>query len=313
MRGLLGLLSFATVAPPGRSALRGQNALVRMAGRRRIAVPPSASVTSPSWVTAGDAEDLPPTKLATTDFLIGNKHNEVLRLQCPTKPVLQQGILETATLPHICIAGESNAGKSSLLNHLLVKRNMARASSVAGKTRTVDMMLVNQRIVVTDLPGLPSRDGQVTGMWESTWRPLVFDYFNQCDQLLGMLYVHDVRWKVSSAVREFITDVRATGLPVMLILTKDDRLLTELPTNGREPPSRDAVHALRERLMRRVRRSLAFDGVHVHYSTDNALPVSRKARRRLLRYIESMVQAGSREDCRNLLDEIAEKKFREFD
>ena len=68
-------------------------------------------------------------------------------------------------LPHICVAGESNSGKSSLLNHLLRKNNIARASSVAGKTRSVDLMTVNDGVVLADLPGLPSRDHQVERIW----------------------------------------------------------------------------------------------------------------------------------------------------
>ena len=75
-----------------------------------------------------------------------DKQNDVLRLECPTPPVLQQGLIETAQLPHICIAGESNAGKSQLINHLLNKKSLAEASSVAGKTKSVDMMLVNEQV-----------------------------------------------------------------------------------------------------------------------------------------------------------------------
>jgi len=261
-------------------------------------MPPCATMTS---AAEGSAADKPPDG---DDFLIKNSHNKVALLKCPTRQVLQQGILETADLPHICIAGESNAGKSSLINHLLSKKSLARASSVAGKTRSIDMMLVNERVVVTDLPGLPSRDGQVTQMWETQWEPLVFDYVRNCDRLLGMLYVHDVRWKVSSLVREFVQEVRESGLPVMLVLTKDDRLANEL-----REPSPAAEHELRQRHMKRVRRSLGFEGVHVHYSTSSELKVSRKARRRLLRFVESMVASGSREDCAVLLDEVAKKSY----
>jgi len=265
---------------------------------------PCATVVG--WRPAGSERDgsMEPAQQGQKQYLIENKRNEVTRLMCPTRQVMQQGIIETTTLPHICIAGESNAGKSSLINHLLQKHNLAKASSVAGKTRSVDMMLVNERVVLTDLPGLPSRDGQVTAMWEGAWRPLVFDYIGRCDSLIGMLYVHDVRWKVSPLVREFLADVRGTGLPVLLVLTKDDKLASDLrePTPGGE-------HALRERHMRRVRRSLDFDGVHVHYSVNNELAASRKARRRLLRYIESMVEAGSREACKELLEDISRGKF----
>ena len=108
------------------------------------------------------------------------------------------------------MAGESNAGKSSLINHLL-KKKLARASSVAGKTRSVDMLLVNERLVITDLPGLPSRDGQVARIWETEWRPLVMQYVAQCAPLRAMLYVHDIRWKVSPACREFVHRVQVAS------------------------------------------------------------------------------------------------------
>ena len=127
------------------------------------------------------------------DFLIRNDRNAVDVLKCANKPMLAQGLLEVGDLPHICVAGESNAGKSSLLNHLLRKKNLARASSVAGKTRSVDLMLVNEKVVLADLPGLPSRDHQVEGIWEASWRPLVYQYLRECESLRAMVYVHDVR------------------------------------------------------------------------------------------------------------------------
>ena len=114
------------------------------------------------------------------EFLVRNKRNDVQVLSCPSLAVLEQGLLELSAEPHICVAGESNAGKSSLINHLLCKSNLARASSVAGKTKAVDLMLVNQGLVLADLPGLPSRDHQVEFQWERSWRPLVLEYVRRC-------------------------------------------------------------------------------------------------------------------------------------
>ena len=67
--------------------------------------------------------------------------------------------------------------------------------------------------------------------------------------------------------------------------------------------------AERERLMTRVRRALDFEGVHLHYSVDTERQASRKARRSLLRYIESIVGCDSREATSDLLDQIATDKF----
>ena len=170
--------------PMGRASLMYT---VRTARRRH---PHSAAMlsTTAAAASATGAQD---------DFLVRNERNEVELLQCPSKAMVRQAMVELGDLPHICVAGESNAGKSSLINHLL-RKQLARASSVAGKTRSVDMMRVNEKVVLTDLPGLPSRDHQVSAIWETNWRPLVLDYIASCDSLRAMLYVHDIRWKVNS-------------------------------------------------------------------------------------------------------------------
>ena len=236
-----------------------------------------------------------------TDFLVRNEHNHVALLRCPSLAVLRQGMAETSALPHLCVAGESNAGKSSMINHLL-RKNLAKASSVAGKTRSVDLMLVNQKLVLADLPGLPSRDHQVEKIWASTWEPLVMAYIRECKSLRAMLYAHDIRWKVSPLVRSFLRTVQEAGLPVVLVLTKDDKLA--LDEKDRLP-----VHERRRRLTDSIRRSLDFGGLHMHYSCESSLPESRRARRSLLRLIEDLVdEEGGREACMRMLDERAAKK-----
>lgn len=81
------------------------------------------------------------------DFLIRNtKDNDVTMVQCPTPEKLNKALLRFEALPHLAVMGESNAGKSSLINSLLRKQH-AKASSVAGKTKSVDLMKINERFV----------------------------------------------------------------------------------------------------------------------------------------------------------------------
>jgi GTP-binding protein EngB required for normal cell division len=260
-------------------------------------------VGSPYATLAGTTESDPSlhSEKAEDDFLVRNNRNEVQLLQCPSMAVLRQGLLETSGLPHICVAGESNTGKSSMINHLL-KKKLAKASSVAGKTRSVDMMLVNHKLVLTDLPGLPSRDHQVEKIWASTWEPLVLSYVRECEPLRAMLYAHDIRWKVSPQVRSFLSTVQEAGLPVVLVLTKDDKLALE--EDDRVPE-----HERRRRLTTSIRKSLDFGGLHLHYSCESSLASSRRARRSLLRLIEDLVaEEGGREACMQMLDQRAARK-----
>ena len=308
--------------------------LLSTASAHRLALPASRRVgAAPRAALTTSAEEAEPKaarggdSFHDGDFLIRNDRNAVDVLKCANKPMLAQGLLEVGDLPHICVAGESNAGKSSLLNHLLRKKNLARASSVAGKTRSVDLMLVNEKVVLADLPGLPSRDHQVEGIWEASWRPLVYQYLRECESLRAMVYVHDVRrrraifrratrrnfvrnppthllpapqvrWTASAAVREFVRDVRDMGVPVILALTKNDKLRI---IHG------DKENEQRARLTRKVRQQLGFDGVHVHYSCDSTLPASRRGRRQMLRYFESFVEAESRDEVASQLQAQAEK------
>ena len=205
--------------------------------RSALLLPARASRRRPPLTRLCATEARPQPSTTEQDFLVRNSRNDVQVLSCPNMAVLEQGLMELGSEPHICVAGESNAGKSSLINHLLVKKNLARASSRAGKTTAVDLMLVNQQLVVADLPGLPSRDHQVSEMWQRSWSPLVMEYIRRCDSLRvrssgpvstrerqhrrngcsrasdsartqAMVYVHDVRWKVSAQCRDFVADVQ---------------------------------------------------------------------------------------------------------
>ena len=115
---------------------------------------------------------------------------------------------------------------------------------------------------------------------------------------MPLLPASQVRWTASAAVREFVRDVRDMGVPVILALTKNDKLRI---IHG------DKENEQRARLTRKVRQQLGFDGVHVHYSCDSTLPASRRGRRQMLRYFESFVEAESRDEVASQLQAQAEK------
>lgn len=56
-------------------------------------------------------------------------------------------------LPEIALAGRSNVGKSSLINSLLKRKNLARTSSQPGKTQTLNFYIVNEDFYLVDVPG----------------------------------------------------------------------------------------------------------------------------------------------------------------
>ncbi|WP_172985805.1 ribosome biogenesis GTP-binding protein YihA/YsxC, partial [Lactobacillus helveticus] len=56
-------------------------------------------------------------------------------------------------LPEIALSGRSNVGKSSLINTLLNRKNLARTSSQPGKTQTLNFYLINDEFYLVDVPG----------------------------------------------------------------------------------------------------------------------------------------------------------------
>mmetsp|Transcript_30389 Transcript_30389/g.66644 ORF Transcript_30389/g.66644 Transcript_30389/m.66644 type:complete len:451 (+) Transcript_30389:36-1388(+) len=271
-------------------------------GARSAQPDPPAQSANTSDDAAETADEQ--TRQPRRGFLVRNDRNDVKVLRCETSRDLQDAMEQLRALPHFCAAGETNAGKSSMLNHLM-KKQLARSSSVSCKTRTVDMFELNSRLVVTDLPGIPSRDHQGVVQWERDYEPLVFEYLRECTSLRALLYLHDIRWKVSPAARDFLRRVRGFGVPILLVLTKDDKLVAQ----ATESASAAKMEAeMRLRLTTRTRRAMNFNGLHVHYSVVSALPKGRSGRRTLLRLLEQMVAADSREDCARILAAIAAKK-----
>jgi GTP-binding protein len=62
-------------------------------------------------------------------------------------------IPESPTMPQVAFCGRSNAGKSSLINSILSRKELVKVSSTPGKTRVLNFFLLNKKIFLVDLPG----------------------------------------------------------------------------------------------------------------------------------------------------------------
>lgn len=125
-------------------------------------------------------------------------------------------------LPEIAVAGRSNVGKSALLNHLFGRKGLVRTSSRPGKTQAVQFFCVNDQLRFADLPGY----GYAVAPKEkqATWSSEVDHYLNQREQLRLLLLLLDSRRTPGSEERELLEWTRQRGLPLILVLTKADKL-----------------------------------------------------------------------------------------
>ena len=127
-----------------------------------------------------------------------------------------------ADLRQVAIAGRSNVGKSSLVNAVVGRKRIARVSGTPGKTREINFYLIDNRFFLVDLPGYGF--ARAPEAVRDAWRRLVEKYLTHNDRLDGLILLLDCRRGVQEADRQLLDYVSADEIPVLVVLTKMDKL-----------------------------------------------------------------------------------------
>lgn len=127
-------------------------------------------------------------------------------------------------LPQVAFSGRSNVGKSSLINRLLRRHRskIARVSAEPGKTRALNFYRVNDRFYLVDLPGFGY--AKVPGKVRETWKDLIEEFLEREKGLTGVVHLVDARHDPTGLDEQMIRYLAALGLPVLVVLTKMDKL-----------------------------------------------------------------------------------------
>lgn len=126
------------------------------------------------------------------------------------------------TLPEIAFAGRSNVGKSSLLNSVMNRKDLARTSSKPGKTRTINFYEINNEIRLVDLPGYGYAIASQKEM--DNWKKYIETYFHERKNLVGIVQVVDIRHKPSKDDIIMNDFIKLSGLKSMVVATKGDKI-----------------------------------------------------------------------------------------
>ena len=116
--------------------------------------------------------------------------------------------------PEIAIGGRSNVGKSSLINCLVGRRGLARASQTPGRTRQLNFFLLNERFAIVDLPGYGFAVGPEAE--QRAWGPLVDGYLRERPTLRGFVLVVDARRGVETEEEQVLAFAADAGLPAVV-------------------------------------------------------------------------------------------------
>jgi len=124
-------------------------------------------------------------------------------------------------LPEIVLAGKSNVGKSSLINTLLNRKSLAYVGKTPGKTRLLNFYEVNQKFMMVDVPGYGFAQRSHNEL--VAFGKLMEEYFHERQQLKVCVLIIDLRHGPSKDDLTMLDFVRANGIPVVVVATKQDQ------------------------------------------------------------------------------------------
>lgn len=125
-------------------------------------------------------------------------------------------------LIQIAVAGKSNVGKSSLINKLTRRHKLAKTSGTPGKTKLINVFLLNDAFHLVDLPGYGF--ARVDKKEKQRWGQMMQDYFAQAQELEHVFHLVDIRHEPTEDDKTMNSFLRQLGIPFTVIATKADKI-----------------------------------------------------------------------------------------
>lgn len=125
-------------------------------------------------------------------------------------------------LPEYAFIGRSNVGKSSLINRLAARSNLAKTSSTPGKTQLINHFIINKSWYLVDLPGYGY--AKIGKHEREKWERMIYDYLRNRPNLVCTFVLVDSRHEMQKADLEFMMNLTEMGVPFNLVFTKVDKL-----------------------------------------------------------------------------------------
>jgi GTP-binding protein len=142
-------------------------------------------------------------------------------LSCP-----HVGLAPKARLPEIAFAGRSNVGKSSLINSLLNRKQIALTSKTPGKTRLLNYFRIGKTLCYfVDLPGYGY--AKVSGAVKQEWSETIEDYLRESRRIALVVLILDMRHGLTALDEQMVEGLTIYSRPWIAVLSKSDKLGTK--------------------------------------------------------------------------------------
>ena len=130
--------------------------------------------------------------------------------------------MPSSEVPEVCFIGRSNVGKSSLINTICERKNIARISNTPGRTQLIHFYIVNKKLYLVDLPGYGYAKAPKSKIYD--WNRLIYDYLHTRSRLQRIFLLIDARHGIKNLDHKMMFFLNKVGLNFQSILTKTDKV-----------------------------------------------------------------------------------------
>lgn len=146
-----------------------------------------------------------------------NTHNAEILLSAANKSHYPQD-----EIPEIALAGRSNVGKSSFINTLLNRKNLARTSGKPGKTQLLNFFNIDNQLRFVDVPGYGY--AKVSKAERAKWGRMIEEYLTTRENLRAVVSLVDFRHEPSADDVQMYEFLKYYEIPVIVVATKADKI-----------------------------------------------------------------------------------------
>lgn len=138
------------------------------------------------------------------------------------KSCTEQTHFPKENVPEIAFVGRSNVGKSSLINSLVLRRDLVKTSSTPGKTQVINFFLINDAFNFVDLPGYGY--AKVPKEIRDKWGPMIEGYLSNRKELKAVVFILDIRHLPTEDDKRMKKWLDYYKIPVIYVATKADKI-----------------------------------------------------------------------------------------